>query len=380
MLDPEQRRVVVKLGTNTLCDPDGLPDTQLLASLAEEIHLLRAEGHQVLVVSSGAIGSGRAVLKLPETPRDVAMRQACAAVGQHKLMQAWDNALRRHKVPAAQILVTADTFEVRRRYLNLRNCLEALLKQGAVPIINENDTTSIDEIDAAFTDNDRLGALVAAKVEADLYVILSDVPGLYDKPPHLKTARLVPRVEAVTEKVLKMAGARNGREARGGMRSKLESAKHLTESGVPVVIAYGREPGILHKLLHPEPDPTAEGEEPGRPGTWFDTVGRRDGRERWIAAATPQGRIVVDAGAARALREGFHLLPAGVRGVEGQFPVESVVEIVHDGRKVARAVSQFSSLDLQRCLGMQSDGVRETLGVEGSVNVTRKGRIILDGE
>lgn len=377
MLDPEQRRVVIKLGTNTLCDPDGLPDTQLMASLAEEIHMLRSEGHQILVVSSGAIGSGRAALRLADTPLDVPTRQACAAVGQHRLMQAWDTALRRHKVPAAQILVTADTFEVRRRYLNLRNCLEALLKQGAVPIINENDTTSIDEIGAAFTDNDRLGALVAAKVEADLYLILSDVPGLYDKPPHLKTARLVPLVEAVTDQVLAMCGE-PGKNGRGGMRSKLESAKHLTESGVPVVIAYGREPGILHKLLHPGAD--VEEGTVTRPGTWFETVGRRDGKERWITAATPQGRIVVDEGAAKALRDGFHLLPAGVRGIEGHFPVESVVEIVYEDASVARAVSQFSSRDLERCQGMQSDAVRESLGVEGSVNVTRKGRIVLDGE
>ncbi len=374
MLDPEQRRVVVKLGTNTLCNPDGLPDAELLRSLAEEIHLLRSEGHQILVVSSGAIGSGRAALRLPETPQDVPTRQACAAVGQHRLMQAWDDALRRHKTAAAQVLVTADTFEVRRRYLNLRNCLESLLKLGAVPVLNENDTTSTDEIDAAFTDNDRLGALVAAKVEADLYVILSDVRGLYDKPPHLKTAKLVPEVESVTEEVLAMAG-KPGKNGRGGMRSKLESTKHLTEAGVPVVIAYGREPGILHQLLHP--DAAEDEEQPVRPGTWFHAVGRRDGKERWISAATPQGRILVDAGAADALRDGFHLLPAGVRGVEGQFPVESVVEVVHGEQVVARAVSQFSSRDLERCAGMQSEDARDALGVEGSVNITRKGRIIL---
>ncbi len=373
MLDPEQRRVVVKLGTNTLCDPNGLPDPDLLRSLAEEIHHLRAEGHQILVVSSGAIGSGRAALRLPETPLDIPTRQACAAVGQHRLMQAWDNALRRHKISAAQILVTADTFDVRRRYLNLRNCLEALLKNGAVPIINENDTTSIAEIDAAFTDNDRLGALVAAKVEADLYIILSDVRGLYNKPPHLQSSTLVSQVETVTPEILDMAG-KPGKGGRGGMRSKLESAKHLTEAGVPVVIAYGREQGILHKLLHPDLDSNGE---LVRVGTWFETVGRRDGKERWITAATPQGRIIVDEGAAQALRDGFHLLPAGVRGVEGQFPVESVVEVTYDGVSVARAVSQFSSGDLLNCQGMQSDEAREWLGVEGSVNVTRKGKIIL---
>ncbi len=366
------RRVVIKLGTNTLCDPNGMPDKGLMTALAREIHDLRQHGHQFLIVTSGAIGIGRGLLHLTDTQLDVPGRQACAAVGQHRLMQCWDEALGSSKIRAAQILVASDTFERRRRYVNLRNCLEALLKHGAVPIINENDTTSTEEIETSFTDNDRLGALVAARIEADAYIILSDVKGLYDKPPHAKGAKLVARVEAVDDDVMAMAGPKTSRNGRGGMHSKLESARFLTEAGIPVVIAYGREDNILHQLLEPHDEPDVE-----RPGTWFTPVGQRDGMERWIAAMVPQGAIEIDAGAVKALQDGFHLLPAGVTGIEGEFPVESVVEIKHDGKAVARAVCLFSSIDLLRCQGMQSDEAKATLGLEGTVNVTRKGRLVL---
>ncbi len=366
------RRIVIKLGTNTLCDPNGMPDATLMSALAAQMHDLRLHGHQFIVISSGAIGTGRAALKLQDAPIDIPTKQACAAVGQHRLMQAWDNALSKHKMRAAQILVSSETFDERHRYVNLRNCLDQLLKLGAVPIVNENDVTATDEISETFTDNDFLGALVAARVDADLYVILSDVQGLFDKPPHLPGATFVPRVEAVTDAIIDMAGDRPGKGAKGGMRSKLESTRYLTEAGVPVVIAYGRDDDILEQLIEPHDDEEAE-----RPGTWFDPVGRRDGMERWIKVTRSHGTIHVDAGAATALRDGFHLLPAGVTGVEGDFPVESVVTIHHDGKEVARAVSLLSSRELDRCKGLQSDDAKGLLGLDGTVNVTRKGRIVL---
>lgn len=368
------RRIVIKLGTNTLCNPDGMPDATLMNALAREIHELRQHGHQFLIISSGAIGAGRAALKLSETPIDVPTRQACAAVGQHRLMHAWDHALGQQKIRAAQVLVTSDTFDKRQRYTNLRNCLETLLKHGAVPILNENDTTSTDEIEASFTDNDRLGALVAARVDADLYVILSDVQGLYDKPPHTKGATIVRRVEEVTDEILAMAGEKIGKGGRGGMPSKLHSARYLTEAGVPVVIAYGRHDKILSALIEPH---DTEGEEIDRPGTWFSPVGRLDGMERWLTGTRAAGSIHIDAGAAKALRDGYHLLPAGVTGADGDFPVESVVDIQHDNKIVARAISLFSRRDLERCLGLHSDEAQTALGIDGSVNITRKGRIVL---
>lgn len=360
------RRVVVKLGTNTLQDPDGEPDPHLLSTIAEEIKALNVAGKQVLVVSSGAIGCGLSAMKLGDRPQDVPMRQGLAAIGQHRLMAAWDQALGKQRVRTAQILVTRDTFNDRHAYLNLRHCLETLLKLGVVPIINENDTVSTDEIDVGFGDNDNLGALVAAKVEADLYCILSDVGGLYDKPPHMEGATLLDHVERIDEAILEAAGDRPGKGGSGGMRSKLEATRLLTEAGVPVVIAYGREPAVLDRILHGE-----------NVGTWFDAVGHQTGKERWIMAARSQGRIIVDAGAAKALQEGYHLLPAGVTDVEGDFPVESVVDIVHDGTPIARAVATFSSRDLAATKGRQSDEVRTVLDVEGSVNVTRKGRLRL---
>lgn len=367
--DPDLKRIVVKVGTNTLCDPDGRPDRSFLRELAQDVHRLRSQGRQVLIVSSGAIGLGRTAIGLQEPPQDVAVRQALAALGQHHLMAAWDEAFRHHKIPVAQILLTHHTFDRRRSYLHLRHCLEEVLRLGAVPILNENDTLSIREIDETFGDNDRLGALIAAKTDADLYVILSDVQGLYDRPPHLRGATLVPRVEAVTDDILAMAGTKAGKGARGGMASKLEAARDLTASGVPVAIAYGRNNGVLCDLIAADAGL--------RPGTWFAAVGHRDPRSRWLLAAHPEGAIEVDEGAAAALQNGFHLLPAGAIRVSGHFPVESVVDITHGGSPIARAVSHLSSGDLARCLGMQSDEAKAELGIDGPVNITRKGRLAL---
>ncbi len=363
--DVEAKRIVVKLGTNTLCDPDGRPDTDLLDALAAEMHALASQGKQFIVVSSGSIGCGRHVMGMRELPQDVTQRQALAALGQHRLMGAWDAALRKHKSHAAQLLLTHHTFDRRRSYNHLRQCIEELLSMQAVPILNENDSVSVREIDATFGDNDRLGALVAAKMDADLYIILSDVTGLFDKPPHADGAQVVHTVDAVTDEILDMAG--KGRtHGRGGMRSKLESAKQLTEAGVPVCIAYGRAPGVISSIL--------AGEETG---TWFHPVGHQDGKKRFLVAAHSAGQITIDEGALKALQAGNHLLPAGVRGVEGEFPVESVVELVLDSHVVGKAVSQFSSKDLRACMGCQSDEVKALLELEGSVNVTRKGRLAL---
>jgi len=370
-LDPETpardttdiRRVVLKLGTNTLCDPNGRPDVELLRSVAAEIHQLRATGKQFLVVSSGAVGSGLSLLRGQE-PHEVPLRQAYSALGQHRLMQAWDEAMARHKIHAAQVLLTHGTFEERRRYLNIRNCVESLLGLPAVPVLNANDAECTAEIDEAQGDNDRLGTLLASRIGADLYVMLSDVPCLYTKPPHARGARPVPYVQGVDNKVLRMVPEATG------MRSKLLSAQRLTADGIPAVVAYGREPGVLSRIL--------AGEEVG---TWFDPPVRRspgaDGHRAWLTAAKPAGSILVDAGAAEALRGGNQLLPAGVRGVEGRFPVESVVEIRVGDEPVARAVSQLSSRELEVCRGLQSEDARRRLGLDAAVHVTRKGRMAL---
>jgi glutamate 5-kinase len=363
------QRIVVKVGTNTLCGTLERPDPWYMAALADEIVDLQGEGHAVILVSSGAIGAGRAILGLKEKPRDVRLRQACAAVGQARLMEGWASAFARRNMHVGQVLLTYHTFATRSSYLHMREAMLKLLDMGIVPIVNENDVTSIAEIDSGFGDNDRLSALVASKLEADLLLILSDVKGLYSKPPGTPGAQLVEQVDEIDEDVYAMAGSKTSSKGRGGMRSKLEAAQLAMENGTPVVIAPGREPNALTRVVHGE-----------RLGTLFVPRSRKAGARRWLLVARPEGEVHVDAGAARALNSGKHLLPAGVTGVAGSFDVESVVSIVADGRVIARAVSELSAGDLARVKGMHTPEAQAALGVSGPVNVTRKGNLLLIDE
>ncbi|MGQ0536160.1 MAG: glutamate 5-kinase [Methanobacteriota archaeon] len=364
---PKARRVVVKIGTNTISGPDGTPDAAFLAGIADDIVSWKRRGHEFLLVTSGAIGTGRAILGLKERPREVELRQACAAVGQARLMRAWEEAFAPHGVPVAQLLLTAQTFNDRTSFLNLRNATESLLSLGVVPIANENDTVSIEEIGATFGDNDRLSALVATKVRAELLVILSDVAGLYTAPPGEPGATLVPAVERLTPEILRMAGVRAGSGGgRGGMRSKLDAVRISTAAGIPVVVAHGREPSVVSRILSGEPL-----------GTRFFAEASTSGREAWLRIAYPQGRIHVDRGAADALRAGRHLLPAGVTGIDGTFPRGAVVEILHDGRPVAKALSSYAARELDAVKGLRSDDARKKVRRDGAMNVTRKYFVVL---
>lgn len=362
------RRIVVKVGTNTLSGDLPRPDPWFMAALADEICDLRDAGHTVILVTSGAIGTGRSMLGIAQRPRDVRVRQVCAAVGQARLMQDWAAAFARRNAHVGQVLLTFHTFATRGSYLHLREAMLKLLEMGIVPVVNENDMVSISEIDAGFGDNDRLSALVATKLEADLLIILSDVKGLYTRPPGEPGAELVGVVERVDDTVRAMAGAETSSGGRGGMASKLDAAALATENGCEVVIAPGREPHVLRRILSGEPV-----------GTRFLTRSRRQGARRWLMLARPEGEVHVDAGAAKALAEGKHLLPAGVSEVRGAFDVESVVSIVSGGRPIARAVSELSSADLARVKGLHTPEARAALGVEGAVNVTRKGHVVLLG-
>lgn len=360
-------RLVVKIGTSTLCGPDGHPDLHLMNRIAAELTALMQDGVHVVLVSSGAIGAGRRILGLQERPQDVRMRQACAAVGQTKLMSLWRSAFDQCGRHVAQVLVTAHTFERRRSHQNLKNTMETLLALGVVPVVNENDTVSIDEIDESFGDNDRLGALVAAKLEASCYVVLSDVDGLHSKPPGTAGAARVPVIEAIDDAVAAMAGARAGSDlATGGMRTKLDAARVATDAGVEVGIVHGRSPDAVSRFLRGEDV-----------GTRFVAARRREGRKHWLVHTRPRGRIHVDAGARDALRDGRHLLPAGVVRVEGVFDVESVVELVHGGSVLAKGLCGYSSDELTRVAGMRSKDVHATLGTTGPANVTRKGALAL---
>ena len=301
------RRIVVKVGSSLLVDADaGRPREAWLASLAADIARLHKDKRDIIVVSSGAIALGRSVLKLPKGPLKLEDSQAAAAVGQIALARTWAEVLGKHGITASQVLVTLDDTEERRRYLNARSTIAKLLEWRSVPVINENDTVATTEI--RYGDNDRLAARVATMASADLLVLLSDVDGLYDAPPHLdakaKHIALVPRITAEIEA---MAGEAASDHARGGMRTKIEAGKIATTAGTHMVIASGHVDNPLHAI------------EAGARATWFLTPGNPvTSRKKWIAGSLePRGTLTIDAGAAAALRRGKSLLPAGVIRVDG---------------------------------------------------------------
>lgn len=250
-------RIVVKLGTNVIMRPDGRVALGLLCGLVEQIAALRADGLEVLVVSSGAVGLGMERLGLVERPTAIAQIQACAAIGQSRLMALYDDAFARMNSPIAQVLLTEDDFRDPERHANLRATLDALLTMGVIPIVNENDTVSTAELDKPaanpraekiFGDNDKLSALLMKHINADLLVLLSDVDGLYDRAPQEAGAQIISRIEAIDEHVLALADGGNGR-GRGGMASKLESARIVLHAGKQVVIANGRTPHVLERII-----------------------------------------------------------------------------------------------------------------------------------
>ena len=253
-------RIVVKLGTNVIMRPDGRVALGLLCGLVEQIAALRADGLEVLVVSSGAVGLGMERLGLLERPTVIAQIQACAAIGQSRLMALYDDAFARMNSPIAQVLLTEDDFRDPERHANLRATLDALLTMGVIPIVNENDTVSTAELDRPaenhgparaeriFGDNDKLSALLMKHINADLLVLLSDVDGLFDRPPQEAGAQVIARVEEIDERVLALADGANGR-GRGGMASKLESARIVLRAGKQVVIANGRTPHVLERII-----------------------------------------------------------------------------------------------------------------------------------
>jgi glutamate 5-kinase len=254
-------RIVVKLGTNVIMREDGRVALGLLCGLVEQIAALRADGFEVLVVSSGAVGLGMERLGLLERPTVVAQIQACAAIGQSRLMALYDDAFARMNSPIAQVLLTEDDFRDPERHANLRATLDALLTMGVIPIVNENDTVSTAELDRPannprteriFGDNDKLSALLMKHINADLLVLLSDVDGLFDRAPQEAGAQVIARIEAIDERILALADGGNGR-GRGGMASKLESARIALRAGKQVVIANGRTPHVLERIIAGEP-------------------------------------------------------------------------------------------------------------------------------
>ena len=363
------RRIVVKVGSSLLVDSaaSGLK-REWLASLATDIAGLHQDKRDVLVVSSGAIALGRAVLKLPSGALKLEDSQAAAAVGQISLARAWSEALGGHGLTAGQVLVTLGDTEERRRYLNARSTIAKLLEWRSVPVINENDTVATTEI--RYGDNDRLAARVATMMSADLLVLLSDIDGLYDRPPGgADGAKLVPVVVRITPEIEAMAGASGSELARGGMLTKIEAGKIATTAGTHMVIASGRVQHPLRAI--------------GALCTWFLTPANPvTARKKWIAGSLePRGALIIDAGAVKALRGGKSLLPAGVIKVEGAFGRgDAVVVRGPDGHEVGRGLVAYDAEDAEQIKGRSSADVLLILGYTGRTEMIHRDDLVLGGE
>lgn len=349
----QAKRIVVKLGSALVAGENG-PDTAWLAAFAADLARLRARGQQVLVVSSGAVALGRRRLKMGRRALTLPEKQACAAAGQSALMRAWEEALEPHEISAAQVLLTRDDTEIRRRWLNAHATLSTLLDLGVVPVVNENDTVVTEEI--RYGDNDRLAARVAQMIGADVLVLLSDIDGLYTADPrHDPAARHMPRISQLTPQIEAMAGGANAAAGvgTGGMATKIAAARIAQSAGCATVITLGRRPAPLAAI------------EAGELATVIaPSVSVTAAYKAWIAGSlAPSGVLVVDAGAARALATGKSLLAAGVRAVEGRFGKGDAVVIADEtGREIGRGIARYDSGDADRIRGLKSDAIEAVLG------------------
>lgn len=365
------RRLVVKIGSALLVeDASGAVRADWLTALVDDLARCRQRGQDVLIVSSGAIACGRRHLGLASGSLRLEEKQAAAAIGMIRLAHAYHEALGRHGLTVAQVLLTLDDSEDRRRYLNARNTLTALLHAGAVPLINENDTVATDEI--RFGDNDRLGARVAAMVSADTLVLLSDVDGLYTADPHgPDEARLIRVVPEITPAIEAMAGQAQSGFGSGGMITKLIAAKIAVAAGCRMVIASGQP---LHPLRRIED---------GAPCTWFlAAASPHAARKQWIGGSLkPAGALIVDAGAERALGRGKSLLPAGVIGVEGDFGRGAAVVVRSpSGQVLAKGLSAYASADARRIVGLKSSEIEARLGYRGRDEMIHRDDLVLERE
>jgi glutamate 5-kinase len=346
---------IVKVGTRVLTTDTGLLNQERVAALAEELHQLMAAGRKVCLVSSGAVGAGMGRLGLKARPTDLSRLQAVAAIGQTALVEAYDRCLRGHGRHAAQVLLTADDLDNRTRYLNIRNTILSLLDFGAVPIINENDTVSTEELQTTFGDNDRLAAMVANLIRAPLLVLLSDVDGLFDGDPQQSDSKVISTVTRLDESILSLVRDKTTGLSKGGMASKLEAARIATSAGENVIIAGGKQPGNLLKILHGEPIGTLFVAQAQTIASW----------KRWIGfTAQTRGTLVVDDGARRAIqRQGKSLLAIGIADVQGTFRKGDVVSIRDSaGLEFARGLSNYSAAEAAQIKRMKTEQIATALG------------------
>lgn len=347
--------IVVKVGTRTLTRPDGSLDEARIEQLSTQLHLLMETGRRVVLVSSGAVASGMGRLGLTERPKDLAKLQAVAAVGQSYLVQTYDRVFRALGRQAAQVLLTADDLDERARYLNVRNTLLTLLEFGAVPIINENDTVSTEELQTTFGDNDRLAAMVTNLIRAPLLVLLSDVLGLYDGDPRAEGSKLISTVVKIDEGIYSLVRDQKTGLSKGGMASKLNAARAATLSGENVIITSGKDFSVLSRIVAGE-----------SVGTLFLAQGQAiTSWKRWIGfTAQPRGVLVLDDGARTAVEKGGKsLLAIGIVDVQGDFTKGDVVAVRdRGGVEFARGLSNYSAAEVLRIKGMKTEAIATALG------------------
>ncbi len=363
-------KIVVKIGTHVLTNEGGFLDSNQIMELSKQIIKLRSKGYKVVVVTSGAIGAGISALGCHKRPNILPELQAAAAIGQGKLMEIYNGCFKRQGYHAAQLLLTRQDFEDRQRYLNTSNTLHSLLNFKTIPIINENDTISVEEI--AFGDNDILSALVTNLFHAELLILLSSIDGLYVTPPTSgKKCTILPIVDVISEDIKKLAFKLKTRQGIGGMESKLKAANIVTNSGEAVMIANGRQPDILQKIMN------------------FDNVGtlfmpskkKITSRKRWIGfTVRPSGKIYIDEGALEALqKKGKSLLPSGVVCVDGSFVKGDAVSImgVNGDKEIARGLINYSAEEVQKIKGLRTSLIKKTLGTKPYDEIIHRDNMVL---
>lgn len=364
-----RRTIVVKVGSSTVTGADGRVDREFLGSLVDQIGSLRAEGYSVALVTSGAIAAGLEAIGLTARPTDMPTLQATAAVGQVRLIETYAELAAERGMGVGQVLLTRQDVSHRQQYLNACHTLERLLEMGVLPIVNENDTTAVDEI--CFGDNDYLAALVGIMLHADAVVLLTDIEGLYSTDPRQDSeARLVERVEELTDELLAAAGGTGSLVGSGGMATKLEAARALMDAGIPLVVCDGRRENVVVDAVAGKPV-----------GTLFaGGKAALKGRKLWLAyAGRAVGSIVIDAGAKEALcLRGGSLLPAGVVDVSGSFVVGDAVTLNDtDGSVVARGLAGMSAEDLRKAKGLRTSQIADVLPHWGGAEVVHRDHLVI---
>ncbi|NVK19047.1 MAG: glutamate 5-kinase [Methylocystaceae bacterium] len=363
------KRIVIKIGSALLVDAErGTVHRSWLESLASDIAEARARGQEIVIVTSGAVAVGRRHLDLPTGALRLDEKQAAAACGNIRLAHAYQEVLGHHRITVAQILVTLEDSENRRRYINARNTIETLLKVGAIPLINENDSVATDEI--RFGDNDRLAARVAAMISADTLVLFSDIDGLYTADPSRDAqAEFIPVIKQITPEIEAMAGGSASNVGSGGMTTKIAAAKIALNSGCRMVITKGERMNPLKAL------------EDGVKSSWFlPDATPKNARKQWISGSLkPVGKVIVDAGCLKALRAGKSILPIGVKEIIGTFDRGEAVQVIApDGKEVARGLMAYGSEDARLIVGVKSSEIEEKIGYQGRDVMIHRDDLVVD--